>query len=257
MLLNARRIILDENNTELILLAIEDITHRRILEQQKEDLINMVSHELKTPLTSAKMFMQILSKQLKDDSQAQPLLVKIDDQIDKLNILVSEILDTTQIEQGKLELKREKFILKDEAREIIQDLQLITDHNLVFDWHTSEYLYADKARIRQVFTNFITNAIKYSQGKNDIIIRSRRSKDTIIVSVQDFGKGIPKAEQARIFDRFYQIHETNKNTQLSLGLGLYISKQIVTHLGGKIWVESEEGKGSTFFFSLPIYKKQK
>lgn len=120
------------------------------------------------------------------------------------------------------------------------------------DWHTKLYVYADRERIRQVLINLITNAIKYSPEAKKVVIRSQKNKNFIQISVQDFGIGIPKTEQLKIFDRFYQ--SQNHKTYPGLGLGLYISSEIIKANGGKMWVESDEGKGSTFYFTLPTRK---
>ncbi len=231
---------------------INDITIQRELEEKKDDFINMASHELKTPLTSATVFAQILKKrfQKSQDSESEKVIKKIDLQLNKLTDLVKELLDVTRLYKGGLKVEKEKFLVKELAKEIVEDLQPTTFHKLKLDWHTKLYVYADKERIRQVLTNLVTNAIKYSKADKDIIIGSRPKKNTIEIYVKDFGIGIPKIAHKKIFDRFYQVrgHETYPG----LGLGLYISSQIIKLHKGKLWVESSEGKGSTFYFSLPV-----
>lgn len=231
-----------------------DISEQIEIQKRKDDFLGMASHELKTPITSMKVYTQLLMKEFQDNPKKKIVLKKVNAQVDKLTALVSEMLDTTRMQQGKLELNNEKFILKDTALEIIDDLQAITDHKVITNWETHEYVYADKERLRQVITNLVTNAIKYSPENKEIIIKSEKKDSSIVVSVQDFGIGIPKDEQAHIFDRFFQVHQNKGDTYPGLGLGLYISKEIITRMGGKMWVESRKGKGSTFFFSLPIYK---
>lgn len=232
-----------------------DISEQIEIQQRKDDFIAMASHELKTPLTAMKVYSQMLLKNIQTHKQSQLLAKKVNTQVDKLTVLVSEMLDTSRVQQGKLEFNNERFILKKAALEIIHDLQAITDHQLIVKWQTKEIVYADKDRLRQVITNLITNAIKYSPEKKEIIVLSQKKGTSVIVSVQDFGIGVPKNAQKNIFERFYQVHENNASTYPGLGLGLYISKEIVTRMGGKMWVESNRGKGSTFFFSLPIYKE--
>lgn len=230
-----------------------DISEQIEIQKRKDDFLGMASHELKTPITSMKVYTQVLFNEFKDDPKKKLLLKKVNAQVDKLTALVSEMLDTTRMQQGKLRLNNEKFILKDTALEIIDDLQAITNHKIITYWTTHEYIYADKERLRQVMTNLVTNAIKYSPANEKIIIRSDKKDASIVISIQDFGIGIPKEDQTHIFDRFYQVHQGNADTYPGLGLGLYISKDIITRMGGKMWVESTKGKGSTFFFSLPIY----
>ncbi len=220
----------------------------------RDEFIAIASHELKTPLTSTKIFTQILQKQFKDDPKATAFLNRMNDQVNNLTTLISEMLDTTRIQKGKLEFKLTKFIVKDLALEIINDLQQISNHKLIVEWETNEFVVADKERVKQVLTNYITNAIKYSPDGKKIIIRSQRKNGLIVVSVRDFGIGIHEEEQKNIFERFYRANKKDGHTYPGLGLGLYISKEIITQMKGKVWVESEIGKGSTFFFSLPIVK---
>ena len=235
--------------------TISDVTKQKELEQQKDDFIAMASHELKTPLTSIKVFTQVLEKRFQKsmDKDSQRILQKMDRNLDKLDELVRLLLDVSRIQKGKLQTKKEKFLVKDLIEDIIEDLQPITNHKLMVDWHTKLYVLADKERIRQVLINLITNAIKYSPNANKIVLRSSKKENFLEISVEDFGIGISKKEQRKIFERFYQAN--SHNTFPGLGLGLYISNQIVKINGGKMWVQSEEGKGSTFFFNLPIYEK--
>lgn len=232
-----------------------DISEQIEIQKRKDDFLGMASHELKTPLTSMKVFTQMLLKEFQGTKKGNLLLKKVNAQVDKLTALVSEMLDTTRMQQGKLKLNNEKFIVKDIALEIISDLQAITNHRLITDWKTHDYVYADKERLRQVITNLVTNAIKYSPENKEILIRSEKKDNTVVVSVQDFGIGIPKEDQMHIFDRFYQVLQQSGDTYPGLGLGLYISKEIISRMGGSMWVKSTKGKGSTFFFSLPIYTK--
>ncbi|MDE2590548.1 MAG: PAS domain-containing protein [Patescibacteria group bacterium] len=236
--------------------TISDITRQKKLEQQKDDFIAMASHELKTPITSIKVFTQVLGKHFKDkkDSESQRILQKMDKNLDKLDELVRLLLDVSRIEQGKLQTKPEKFFVRELVEDIIEDIQPITRHKLILDWRTTLYVYADKERIRQVLVNLITNAIKYSPHADKIIMRSKKNRNFVEISVEDFGIGISKKEQNKIFGRFYQAD--SNNTYPGLGLGLYISQQIIKLNGGKMWVKSEEGKGSTFYFRLPIHKEK-
>lgn len=234
-----------------------DITEERELEQRKDAFIDMISHEFKTPLTSVKAFAQVLDKQLQRQNyeDARQLTQRINTQLNKLTNLVGDLLDMTRMGKGRMKVKLEKFYIRPLVEEVVHELQPISDHTLELRWTTKLPIIGDKERLRQVITNLITNAIKYSPEKEKIIIGSRKNKDRIEVYVQDFGKGIAKNEQKKIFDRFYQAASTT--TYPGLGLGLYISSEIIREHHGKLWVESEEGKGSTFWFSLPVYKKKK
>lgn len=233
-----------------------DITRQKENESMKDDFINMASHELKTPLTTIKVFVQVLGKKLsqKKDKDSAGLMQKIDSQLNQLTTLVGELLDVTRMQKGRLKVEKQKFYVRELAENIVSDLQATTDHKLILDWHTKLPIYADKEKIRQVLTNLITNAIKYSPEKSKIYIGSRKSHTNLEVFVQDFGMGIPKSQQEKIFERFYQVK--GNSTYPGLGLGLYISSQIIQQHKGKLWVDSKEKKGSTFYFSLPIMKKK-
>ncbi len=229
-----------------------DITRLKELEKQKEELLIMASHELKTPLTSAKIFTHSLLTKLSDNSEAKKLTQKIDNQLDNLSSLISTILDMSQMEQGGLRVKEEPFILRDLALKTLTDLQSTTDHKITIDWQAKDYFYGNEERISQVFTNLMSNAIKFSPKESEIIVKCQKKGNAIIISIQDFGVGFTKDDEHHIFDKFFQSKQ--HKTYPGLGLGLYITAKIVKQYGGKIWAESENGKGSTFYFSLPIYK---
>lgn len=230
------------------------------LEAQKDNFLAIASHELKTPVTSIKAYGQVLQKMFnqKGDTIAVAAIKKMDAQINKLTVLISDLLDVTKIQSGKLYMNLEYFNFNELLHEIVDELQVTaTKHRLVKEFGTEAQLFGDRDRTGQVITNFITNAIKYSPEGGDIFIRSTVAGQKIILGVQDFGIGIPKDEAAKVFERFYRVTGSKHNTIPGLGLGLYISSEIIKRQGGKIWVESTEGKGSTFFFSLPLKKKQR
>ena len=242
----------EEKKVRAVVGVLLDITEQREAENRKDDFIAMASHELKTPLTSAKIYTHIIKKALEKshNTESQKYIAKIDSQLDLLTKLIQGLLDLQHIEKGELILKNETFYLSELANEVIEDIEYTTSHKFIVDLKTHYPFYADKERIRQVFVNLITNAIKYSPEGKEIIIRSRKREKNVVVSVQDFGIGIPKDQQDKVFNRFFQA--SKHNTYPGLGLGLYISFEIIKANGGKIWVESEEGKGSIFYFTLPI-----
>ena len=244
-----------EGKVEMIVNVISDVTERKELDSRKDDFIAMVAHELRTPITSTQMYIHAALKECKDNPKAVIVLGKIQNQIDKLNALINTMLDITRLEQGKLIAQERSFMLKNVALTAVKLIKDSTDHPLHISWKTKEYVYGDKEKVSQVFTNLIMNAIKYSPSKSDIIIKSQRKGKCIIVSIQDFGIGIAKEEQKHIFDRFYQ--SEGHRTYSGLGLGLYLSSEIIKQHKGEMWVESKKGKGSTFYFSLPIYKQVK
>lgn len=236
-----------------------DISDRLKLEQQKDEFIAIASHELKTPITTLKAFVQILQKQLAEDPNRENLtfLKKMDDQLERLAALVKELLDVSRIESGIIPLHNGHFDFDQMVMGVIGDLQRISHrHHLIIRGSTGKKIWGDKNRLTQVITNLILNASKYSPTADKIIIHLLSNRHNVIVKVRDFGIGIAKEDQAKIFNRFFRVKGASGERFPGLGLGLYISTEIIRSHGGKIWVKSTPGKGSTFFFSLPI-KMQK
>jgi PAS domain S-box-containing protein len=234
-----------------------DITFEKELEQRKDDFINMASHELKTPITSMKLYIDVLlsrAHESKDDKSLH-VLSSIKEQSERLQELVNDLLDVSRIQTGKLNFQKTDFRMDELLKDCIETLQATTkDHKLVFPDETPIMIHADKFRIYQVMTNLLTNAIKYSPKGKKIEISLQKAPHDIVVSVRDYGIGIPKSQHKKIFERLYQINSPGEKTYPGLGMGLYISKEIVKRHRGKIWVVSEKGKGSEFFFSLPLPK---
>lgn len=232
-----------------------DITIQRETEKRKDDFINMASHELKTPITSIKLYLDFLTNKIQktNDERALKTLVSVKYQTEKLQDLVNDLLDVSRLQTGKLSFSYETFPLNEMIEETVDQLQQITkSKKIIYAKKQRIDLRADRFRIYQVLTNLITNAIKYSKQSTEIILEVKKNKKVVTVSVKDFGIGIPKDQQKRIFERLYQVNEDHTNTFPGLGMGLYISSQIIKRHKGKIWVESEVGKGSTFFFQLPL-----
>lgn len=239
---------------------VRDITDRKLLEAKKDEFISIASHELKTPITTLKAFSQILKKRLENsrDARNSYLLSSINDQVDKLTNLINDLLDVSKIEAGKLVFHKTYFDLNELVRKIIIDFQYTTDtHEITKEGSIKDAVYGDDHRIGQVLSNLITNAIKYSPKGGKIIIKLAENNKNAIISVKDFGPGISKDDRKKIFERFYRAGHIEENNQSGFGLGLYISKEIVRRHRGKIWVESEAGKGSTFYFTLPVKKAAK
>ncbi len=235
-----------------------DITGRKRIEkeqrekeQRKDDFIGIASHELKTPITSIKVMTQLLQLRLAKEGNTEAVrsLERMDKQIDRLNRLVSDLLDVTKIQEGKLELLREIFNFDEWLRNLIEDLQQTTTHKINCSGKVGRGIVADRDRIGQVVTNLITNAIKYSPQADTIDVRVMADQNGVVVSVQDYGIGIPAASQEMIFTRFFRV--LCDRTVPGLGMGLFIAAEIVKLHGGTIRVESVEGKGSIFSFSIP------
>lgn len=242
-----------------------DITERKDLERKKDEFIGIASHELKTPLTTIKAFNQILLLQAKDLNVPNFVnyLNKMDAHIDKLSDLISDFLDITRIEQGKLRFKKEKFDLNSLIADAVEDTQAISKKHLIqVSGKCSKQFYGDINRINQVLINLLSNAIKYSsvpdQSKEikKINVTIQDNKKSVTLGVQDFGIGIPKQNLEKVFNRFFRVEGPKSETYPGLGLGLYIASEIVKRHGGRIWVESIRGRGSTFFVNLPYTNKE-
>ncbi|GCE28589.1 hypothetical protein KDA_40730 [Dictyobacter alpinus] len=243
-----------DNDKNVILVAgsTRDTTSRKQLESQKEDFMGIVSHELKTPVTSIKAFAQVLQKRFAKagDESSAALLGKMDTQINKLTALIGDLLDVTKIEGGKLQFNEDYFAFDELVDNVVEAMQRTTNkHILEKQGTTQKIIYGDKDRIEQVMINFLTNAIKYSPRADKVIVKSSFELDHVVFSVQDFGVGIPKERQQQIFERFYRV--SGNETIPGIGLGLYISAEIMKRQRGTIGVTSAEGQGSTFCFSLP------
>ena len=239
---------------------LEELRKLNESDKMKSDFIKMASHELKTPVTSMKGYTQLLLTALNENEktfsipQIKTSLTSIDKQITRLTRLMSELFDLSKIETGQLELNKELFNLNELVAEIVQDiLYTNSKHRIEIFQEFNCNVFSDKDRIGQVLINFLTNAIKYSPSSDSIEVRIRQSSpDSVSVSVKDYGIGIDKKNQEKIFERFYRVHGKEEQTFPGFGIGLFIAKEIVLRHGGTIYLESEKEKGSVFTFTLPI-----
>lgn len=228
-------------------------------EKRKEDFLKMVSHELKTPVTSIKGYVQLLLSLLGNNNELpldslplKPSLERIDQQIVRLTRLISEILDISRIEENKLELQKETFSINELVDQTVQDIFFTNiQHRIKVSHNFRANLNGDRDRIGQVLINFITNAIKYSPERKSIEVEVHQVKDGRVgVSVKDEGIGIEKKDQKNIFRRFYRVSEEKEDTYSGFGIGLYLAKEIIQRHKGEIVVNSKIGKGSSFTFIL-------
>jgi two-component system, OmpR family, phosphate regulon sensor histidine kinase PhoR len=239
--------------------SVDDITERKEIEARKDDFVNMASHELKTPVTSLKLYLDYLDYHLEQygDKKAVTTIRNIENQIEKLQNIINDLLDVSRLTTGKLSYEFEEFDLGELIRDTITIFR-DTNQNRQISYQNGTPLpvMADRFRIYQVATNLITNALKYSPAGSEVKITAGIMDNKAVVSVQDYGIGIRKDQQKRIFDRLYQVTDSVEKTFPGLGMGLYISKEIIMRHKGKIWVESQKGKGSTFYFSLPVRNRR-
>ena len=246
-------------------------SQQRVLQQRNDSFMSMASHELKTPVTTIKTLVQILQVQYEKskDKILVEYLSTIGQQIEQLTQLVTDLLDVSKIKADKFEVEAKTFDFDSLAAEIVKSCQLLSpQHAITLQGTTNAQISGDRNSISRVFINLITNAIKYSPGADKIIISLSHTKKDACVGIKDFGIGIAKAHQDKIFERFFQVGNDTGQSFAGLGIGLYISAAIVTQHRGRIWVESVESKvaqsggmgragGSTFFFELPIQQMAK
>ena len=232
-----------------------DSTERKKMEQHKEGFLSIASHELKTPVTSLKAYTEILLELFEESEEKDhaELIKSMNGQVDRLTGLINNLLDTTKISEGQLPLHMQQFNLNDLVEERVTDMQRISRiHQLVVQPCHPVSVMADRERIGQVFTNLISNAIKYSPKGGEVSIGCEVREESLLVNVRDAGIGISQEVQSKVFERFFRVSEVRVQTYPGMGLGLYITAGIVQRHGGDIWVESEVGKGSTFYFTLPL-----
>lgn len=231
-----------------------DISKERELSKRKDEFVSIASHELKTPVTSLKAYVQILINRLEylNDRASLEFVKKMRDQVNRINTLVSDLLDVTKIESGQLILTRDYFYIDSMVEEVIKEIQSFTfnSHNLIFSKRCGIKVKGDRFRLSQVLINLLTNAIKNSPPNSKIIISCEKKKENITVSIRDFGVGIPEKDLKRIFERFFQVRDGKTKRISGTGLGLYIASQIIKRHGGEMRVKSQEGKGTTFYFTL-------
>jgi len=236
---------------------LEEIEFRKQAEHKKDEFISIASHELKTPLTSVKGYIQLLQRSLNKDDKAlaQNHLDKASIQLEKLNELIVDLLDISKIESGKLKFNMKVFCADNMVSNAIEMMQ---QSNPGFTINklgkTHEMIYGDEMRLEQVVINFISNAIKYAPGTNQVNVTVNIKDGQLYLAVKDFGIGIPKEQQHKIFDKFYRIEE-NSNRFNGLGIGLYICSEIINRHGGKIGVNSVPDEGSEFYFIIPIHEE--
>lgn len=272
-LFNANRLHIAEKDDPMILLAMEDITYRKQLEKelnntkdletknrhlleigkQKDDFIKRISHELRTPLTTIKSLTQILQF---DDPGFSPgtkkMIVTMNTQVDKIISLITDLLEIPEL-GGDLHYNKVSFDLNELVNETCSSMQYTTKTNsIIVKTDKETRIFADRNRIGQVMVNFLSNAIKFSPKTGSINVSTINDGDNIIFSVSDEGEGIPDVEKKKVFGKYYKIPGKIANTFPGLGLGLFISSEIIKFHNGSISVVDNENQGSIFSFTLPI-----
>lgn len=235
--------------------VLHEITEKKLDEIRKNDFIGMVSHEMKTPLTSIKTYIQLMQAKFSktDDTMLSKILEKADLQINKMTTMINGFLDISRLESGKIHINRQLFDLSELLKTAEEEAKATIDsHITVFSPIISVQVNADRDKIEQVIHNLISNAVKYSPAGSIIRISCTSDDNFAYVSVKDQGKGIKPEDIAHIFDRYYRVEGEEMQSISGFGIGLYLCSEIISHHHGSISVESKIGEGSDFVFSLPL-----
>jgi two-component system sensor histidine kinase VicK len=235
--------------------VVMDVTELKKDEQRKNDFIGMVSHELKTPLTSLTGYIQLLQKitASNTDNFMVTALQRADNQVKKMSTMINGFLNLSRLESGKIQLERIDFELDGLVSEIISEMKITVSNYLITLTPCSPILiHADRDKIASVITNLLSNAVKYSPNNKNIEVVCSLKKGMAEVLVVDHGMGIEAENLPYLFDRFYRVEGTLNNTISGFGIGLYLSAEIIERHGGRIWAESILGEGSAIGFSLPL-----
>lgn len=256
-------VIISESLVVIILLTIgnfiiHDVEQMARINKVKSEFVSIASHQLKTPLAEISWEIELLLSKNSEglNEKQKELAIRVGKSNNKMTRLVNDLLDVARIEQGNLPLVKEKTDIGKLVDQIIQNNQILAQANNVqikIDKPSDlPEIFVDRRRIGVVLDNFISNAIKYIMKKGVVNVSVRKNEGGLIFSVKDSGIGIPEDQQSKIFEKFFRSSNTLQYQVSGTGLGLYIAKNIVEHSGGRIWFDSKEGAGSTFYFSLPV-----
>ena len=232
-----------------------DITEQKQNELRKNDFIGMVSHELKTPLTSLNAIIQVLNSKFKhsSDNFISTALDKANSQVKKMTTMINGFLNVSRLESGKIQIDKQEFDIGDLITEAIEEARItISSHVINFPTCDAVFINADREKIGSVISNLLSNAVKYSPKGKLIEVQCHVNDIEVRVSVKDKGMGIKAEDIDKLFDRYYRVETSHTQHISGFGIGLYLSAEIVNRHNGKIWAESESGVGSTFYFSLPV-----
>lgn len=230
-----------------------DIDAIKQLQQQKDDFISIASHELKTPITSLKASLQLIDK-MKDNPSKEMLprlILQSRKSIQRVSTLVEDLLNVSRLQQGEIHLNKAPFILSQLLNSICNPISIMGKHKIHIVGDLELIICADEHRIDQVVTNLVNNAVKYAPESETITLTIQEEGPMVRLSVTDAGPGIPEDKIPHLFDRYFRVDASGYHAS-GLGLGLYISSEIIRRHGGEIGVNSELGKGSTFWFAIPV-----
>lgn len=235
----------------------KDITRKIETEVEKEEFFGIISHELKNPISTIKGFIQLMQKNLKSSRGKKLLdyLQTMETETDRITGLLNDLLDFAKVRNKKMISNYQLVDFDDLLSQAVKKFRrTLPSHKIYRRGKVKEKLNIDPTRINQVLVNLLNNAVKYSPNSNTIIVKLERKDRRAIISVQDFGIGIPEDKQREIFERYYRVNKKDSKSIESSGLGLYIASEIVKDHKGEIGVSSKQGLGSTFYFTLPLAK---
>ncbi len=233
----------------------QELEAGRQIQRQKDGFIGMASHELKTPLTTLTAIIQVANAKLKN--HADPFLAgaldKANSQVKRMTAMINGFLNISRLESGKIHVEKHTFRIDTLIQEMVDEIALIAPgYDIHFTGKQALEVNADRDKIGSVISNFLSNAVKYSPKASSIEIKCSRTDGRLIISVKDAGMGIKPQDMEKIFDRYYRVEASHTRHISGFGIGLYLSAEIIQRHNGEIWVESEPGNGSTFYFSIPI-----
>jgi two-component system CheB/CheR fusion protein len=232
-----------------------DISQQKSIERRKDEFISIASHELKMPATSILAYTELLLDIFHESGNGASLelLGKLKGQTDRMMDLIHHLLDISKLAEGQVQLDGSAFDVHELIRTVAGEIQPDVSHRLVLELQPGKMeIHADRRRMGQVLTNLISNAVKYSPNSKKVVVSSSKEDGVVKISVRDWGVGMSPEIQQKVFGRFYRAPNEQLNSQPGLGLGLYISAEIIRQHGGEISLESEPGQGSTFTIALPL-----
>jgi PAS domain S-box-containing protein len=239
--------------TNNVILVLHDITVHKQVEREREDIIGFVAHELRNPLANVVLCNEIMSDAINDNNLVvvRNILERSKNNVMRLNKMIAELYDAAKVNSGNLKLEISEFNFEDMLKEAVETIEVLQpSYHIIVKGSASIQVIADRHRLIQVITNYLSNGIKYSNGRTNVTLSVEHDESTLTVSVRDEGLGISQAQLPYIFQRFFRAEKT-RNLE-GIGLGLYLCHQIIQAHNGDVWAESEEGKGSTFYFSIPL-----
>ncbi|HEU5052386.1 MAG TPA: PAS domain-containing sensor histidine kinase [Hanamia sp.] len=245
--------LLENSDKENLLLVMHDITIYKELEREREDIIGFITHELRNPLSNLMLSNDLMkdAAEKNEVSFLKEMLIRSEKNVQRMNKMITGLYEATKVHSGYFPLDLSEFNFENMLKEAIDTIQALNpDYNILKEGDGNFKVVADRFRLIQVITNFLSNAIKYSNGNKEVKLNISHNNDLVSVHVKDNGTGIPKEHLPFVFERFFRVEKTRKIE--GIGLGLYLCRQIIRSHNGKVGVQSEENKGSDFYFTIPL-----